>query len=52
MKYIVITKMRECNELLDKGFRILKVDRDKFDRTRNIYLFEPTDELLNYIKNK
>lgn len=48
MRYFIVTTMTEANELLDKGFKILKIDRNKFDRSKCIFLFEPTQELLNY----
>ena len=58
MQYQVIKSMRDANILLDLGNLIKKVDRDRNDRTRLIFLFANTDKLkqdlaeLNAKKNK
>ena len=58
MQYQVIKSMTDANILLDLGNLIKKVDRDRNDRTRLIFLFANTDKLkqdlaeLNAKKNK
>ena len=58
MQYQVIKSMTDANTLLDLGNLIKKIDRDRNDRTRLIFLFANTDKLkqdlaeLNAKKNK
>ena len=58
MQYQVIKSMTDANILLDLGNLIKKIDRDRNDRTRLIFLFANTDKLkqdlaeLNDKKNK
>ena len=58
MQYQVIKSMTDANILLDLGNLIKKIDRDRNDRTRLIFLFANTDKLkqdlaeLNAKKNK
>ena len=58
MRYQVIKSMTDANILLDLGNPIKKIDRDRNDRTRLIFLFANTDKLkqdlaeLNAKKNK
>lgn len=42
----VVRYYADANELLEKGHKLLKIDRDRNDRSKNIYLFEVDETLL------
>ena len=39
-EFVVALTISECNYLLSKGYNLFKVDRNKKDRKRAIYLFK------------
>lgn len=44
---MLINRMGMANHLLSSGFKLLKIDRNKADRTRLVFLFEDSDALRN-----
>lgn len=46
MKYKIIRSMTDANVLLDMGNKVLKIDRDKFNRKYLIFLFEETEKFI------
>lgn len=54
-KGYVIFKRAICNELLQKGFKLLEVAENFYDKKKSIFIFEETQELVDYmleIKNR
>ena len=54
-KGYVIFKRAICNELLLKGFKLLEVAENFYDKKKSIFIFEETQELVDYmleIKNR
>ena len=49
-KLQVIKGMTDANRLLKRGFTIVKIDRDKNDRSKLIFIFENTEKLQNDLK--
>lgn len=49
MKLYVIKTRRMANDLIKHGFNIKEIDRNRDDRTKDIYLFEDTEELRESI---
>lgn len=46
----VITKMRQAKYLLNRGHKVVDVDRNKYDRNRWILIFEADETLDKDIK--
>lgn len=46
MKYYVCRKMRLLEFLSDKGFRYIKVQQDRKCPSRDVWIYEKTDELM------
>ena len=46
MKYKVVRNFNDANKLIDKGYKVLKIDRDKRNRDYLVFLFEYSNELL------
>lgn len=54
-KGYIIFKRSIANELLEKGFRLIKVEENFYDKKKSVFIFENTQELVNYmieIKNR
>lgn len=54
-KGYVIFKRAICNELLAKGFKLIEVSENFYDKKKSIFIFEETQELVDYmleIKNR
>lgn len=49
-KLQVIKSMTDANRLLKRGNTIVKIDRDKNDRSKLIFIFENTEKLQNDLK--
>lgn len=49
-KLQVIKGMTDANRLLKRGNIIVKIDRDKNDRSKLIFIFENTEKLQNDLK--
>ena len=49
-KLQVIKGMTDANRLLKRGNTIVKIDRDKNDRSKLIFIFENTEKLQNDLK--
>lgn len=50
MRYKVIRNYNDANKLIDMGYEVKKIDRDRRDREFLIFLFEESDELLSDLK--
>ena len=54
-EYKLVKTWQDANILLSKGFKLRRIDRDKFDRAKLIFWFdyeEGLDEELNIISKK
>lgn len=49
-KLQVIKGMTDANRLLKRGNTLVKIDRDKNDRSKLIFIFENTEKLQNDLK--
>ena len=47
MKYKVVRNFNDANKLIDKGYKVLKIDRDKRNRDYLVFLFEYSDNLID-----
>ena len=50
-KVQVVKSFNDANVLLEKGYRMLKIDRDRNNREYLIFIFEYSDELRKDLKN-
>ena len=50
-RYLVVRNYNDANILLEKGYQILKIDRDRDDRLKLIFLFENDKNILKELKN-
>ena len=50
MRYEYIKSMKLAGILMQRGFRLYKVEQDKFHPTYDVYLFKKTSELSDAIK--
>lgn len=50
-RYLVVRNYNDANILLSKNYQILKIDRDKNDRTKLIFLFENNKNILKELNN-
>ena len=48
----VITSTRLAKELLQNGFNIIDLAPNRTDSKRTVFVFESTEELKEYIKNR
>lgn len=48
-KGYVIFKRAICNELLAKGFKLIKVGENVSDQRKSVFIFEITQELIDYM---
>ena len=48
-KEYIIFKRAICNELLTKGFKLLEVGVNFYDKKKSVFIFESTPELVNYM---
>lgn len=51
MKIKIIRNYNDANKLLERGHRILKIDRDNRNRNYLIFIFEETDMLIKDLKD-
>lgn len=49
-KVQVVRSFNDANVLLKKGYRMIKIDRDKNSREYLIFIFEYSDELRKELK--
>lgn len=50
MEYKIVRNYQDANKLIDKGYRMLKIDRDKRDRNFFVFLFEYSEGLISDLK--
>lgn len=50
-KLKVVRNYNDANVLLSKGYKMLKIDRDKFNRDYFVFIFEYSDELIKELKD-
>lgn len=48
-KYVVFRRT-VANELLQKGFKLKSIDEDYNNKKRCVFMFEPTQELIEYME--
>lgn len=49
-KVQVVKSFNDANTLLEKGYRMIKIDRDRNNRDYLIFIFEYSDELRRDLK--
>lgn len=49
-KIQVVKSFNDANVLLEKGYKMLKIDRDRNNRNYLIFIFEYSDELRKDLK--
>lgn len=49
-KYKVVKSFNDANVLIEKGFNVRKIDRDKNNRDYLIFLFDYSDELISELR--
>ncbi|EPB8173243.1 hypothetical protein ACRTAL_002421 [Clostridium perfringens] len=47
----IIRNYNDANKLLDKGNKLIKIDRDRNNRKYLIFIFEKTDKLMKDLKD-
>lgn len=52
MKIKRIFSMKLANELINEKFNLIRTTPDKIYKGRIVYIFELTNDLVNYLKNK
>lgn len=51
MNNILVTRCDLCQYLLNKGYRIVAIARNKYDREKTVFYFKDENEILEEIKN-
>ena len=51
MKYKVVRNYNDANKLLQKGYTIKKIDRDRNNRDFLIFLFEDNEKITKDLEN-
>lgn len=51
MKIKIIRNYNDANKLIERGHKIIKIDRDNRNRNYLIFIFEETDKLMSDLKD-
>lgn len=51
MNNILVTRADLCQYLLNKGYRIVSIARNKYDREKTVFYFKNEDNILKEIDN-
>lgn len=46
-----VRNFNDANKLIELGHKLIRIDRDKRDRSFMVFLFEANEKIVRYLKN-